>query len=199
VADDVSDTMALVLKGEPEWSALPSELPQPIRTLIRACLEKDRRQRVADISSALFVLGHQADLAPPVVAPAPLSIPTPRVPAWRRIAAVAGLALTTAAVTAAGMWFATRPEASSVARFFVSPPENVTFLTGGRPGTSVAISPDGRTLAFTARDAAGKVMLWVRPIDSLTARPLAGTDDAQFPFWSPDSRFIGYFTQDKMG
>jgi len=197
-ADDVSDTMALVLKGEPEWSALPSELPPSIRTLILACLEKDRRQRVADISSALFVLGHQADLAPPVVAPAPLSIPTPRVPAWRRIAAVAAFALTTAAVTAAGMWFATRPEASSVARFFVSPPENATFLMGGRSATSVVISPDGRMLAFTARDAASKVMLWVRPIDSLTAQPLAGTDDAQFPFWSPDSRFIGYFTQDKL-
>jgi hypothetical protein len=197
-ADDISDTLALVLKGEPDWSALPSNLPPSIRALIRSCLEKDRRQRVADVSSALFVFGHQADLAPSAVAPAPLSIPTPRLPAWRRIAAVAGLLVATAALAAAGVWFATRPEAPTVARFFVSPPENATFLTGGRPATSAVISPDGRMLAFTARDAAGKVMLWVRPIDALTAQPLAGTDAAQFPFWSPDSRFIGYFTQDKL-
>src|SRR5207237_4463733 len=49
-----------------------------------------------------------------------------------------------------------------------------------------------------ARNVAGKVMLWLRPLDALTAQPLAGTDGAQFPFWSPDSRFIGYFTQDKL-
>ena len=78
-------------------------------------------------------------------------------------------------------------------------PENTNFVTSNAlPATSVAISPDGRTLAFTARDAAGKTLLWVRPIDSLTAQPLAGTDNAALPFWSPDSRFIAYTASGKL-
>ena len=52
--------------------------------------------------------------------------------------------------------------------------------------------------AFTARDASGKVLLWIRSIDSLTAQPLAGTDDASFPFWSPDSLFVAYVAQQKL-
>ena len=78
------------------------------------------------------------------------------------------------------------------------PPEKTTFVTFNRVGTSVVISPDGSKLAFTARDASGKVLLWVRPIDSLTAQPLPGTDEAAYPFWSPDSRFVAYFAQEKL-
>src|ERR1700726_505079 len=61
-----------------------------------------------------------------------------------------------------------------------------------------AISQDGLRLAFVARDSSGKTLLWVRPLDSLTAQPLAGTEDARQPFWSPDSRFIGFFSQGKL-
>ena len=61
-----------------------------------------------------------------------------------------------------------------------------------------AVSPDGLRLAFVARDSSGKTLLWVRPLDSLTAQPLAGTEDARQPFWSPDSRFIGFFSQGKL-
>ena len=78
------------------------------------------------------------------------------------------------------------------------PPEKTTFVTFKRTATSVVISPDGSKLAFTARDASGKVLLWIRPIDALTAQPLPGTDAAAHPFWSPDSRFIGYFAQQKL-
>src|SRR5262245_49568764 len=70
--------------------------------------------------------------------------------------------------------------------------------TANRVAASPAISPDGSKLALTVRDSAGKVQLWIRPIDSLTAQPLAGTDGAAYPFWSPDSRFIGYSTQGRL-
>ena len=73
-----------------------------------------------------------------------------------------------------------------VTRVSVLPPEKSTLYT-------VTVSPDGRRLAFIATDATGKTMLWVRPLDALAAQPLAGTDDARYPFWSPDSRFIGFF------
>jgi hypothetical protein len=83
------------------------------------------------------------------------------------------LAVMMAAViaSAAQWWFAARPLAPSVTRFFGSPPEKSTFVTFGRVSTSVVISPDGSKLAFSARDASGKVLLWIRPIDSLTAAP----------------------------
>src|ERR1700726_3403677 len=61
-----------------------------------------------------------------------------------------------------------------------------------------AISQDGHRLAFVARDSVGKSLLWVRPLDSLTAQPLAGTEEASQPFWSPDSRFLGFFSQSKL-
>ncbi len=75
-------------------------------------------------------------------------------------------------------------------RLSVLPPENATF-------ESFAVSPDGRKLAFTAA-VNGRVMLWVRVLDSLEAKPLAGTDNASWPFWSPDSRSIGFFLPNKL-
>jgi eukaryotic-like serine/threonine-protein kinase len=74
----------------------------------------------------------------------------------------------------------------------------MTFVTGGRPGASAAISPDGRRIVFNVQEAPQKVSLWVRAIDALTAQPLPGTEDASFPFWSPDSRWIGYFAHGKL-
>ena len=109
--DDVSDTLANVLKIDPDWLVLPSEIPPAIRTLLQSCLTKDRRRRVADISTALFVLEKGASLAPPVgtVSVAPL----PRRPLWRRIAAVTGVVLVVAAVAGAAVWFGDAPRAAS--------------------------------------------------------------------------------------
>ena len=76
-------------------------------------------------------------------------------------------------------------EIDDVLRLSILPPENASF-------DSFAVSPDGRKLAFTAA-LDGKLMLWVRALDSLDAKPLAGTDNATYPFWSPDSRSIGFF------
>src|SRR5207253_469247 len=83
------------------------------------------------------------------------------------------------------------PVDTPVIRVSVLPPEKSTLGT-------VTVSPDGRRLAFIATDAMGKTLLWVRPLDSLAAQPLAGTDDASYPFWSPDSRFIGFFAGGKL-
>ena len=85
-----------------------------------------------------------------------------------------------------------------VIRFEVPPPKGMTFnLDPIIPGPGV-VSPDGRLLTFSARDAEGKVLLYVRPIDATEARVLEGTDDAFYPFWSPDSRFVGFFTRGRL-
>jgi hypothetical protein len=77
-----------------------------------------------------------------------------------------------------------------VLRLSILPPENATF-------ESFAVSPDGRKLVFTA-SLNGRMMLWVRALDSLEAKPLAGTDYASWPFWSPDSLSIGFFAPHKL-
>ena len=78
-------------------------------------------------------------------------------------------------------------------RFTIPPPEKGAFL-----GDVPIISPDGLRIAFTARDSSGRSFVWVRPLASITASPLSGTDDAAFPFWSPDSRFIGFYQNGKL-
>ena len=66
------------------------------------------------------------------------------------------------------------------------------------PAGRFALSPDGRRLAVVATDASGRTMLWIRPLDTNVAQPLAGTEDATFPFWSPDSRFIAFVALNKL-
>ena len=85
-------------------------------------------------------------------------------------------------------------------RFAVHPPANATFAATGAsvPSTQLALSPDGRRLAFVATPASGVPTLWIRALDSLTPQMLAGTEDAAFPFWSPDSRSIGFFARGKL-
>ena len=75
---------------------------------------------------------------------------------------------------------------------------NAPFFLAGQQSSGFAISPDGLRLAYVARSAEGQSVLWVRPLDSLQAQPLAGTADAGFPFWSPDSRSIGFFAEGKL-
>jgi Tol biopolymer transport system component len=88
--------------------------------------------------------------------------------------------------------FRRAPTEPELMRFNVPPPEKAIFAEAS------AISPDGRLLAFTAKETDGKVSLWIRPLDALTPKVLAGTDGAEFPFWSPDSRLIGFFADNKL-
>jgi serine/threonine protein kinase len=204
--EDVSDTLASVLKSDPDWSQFPAGIAGSIRPILEGCLHKDRRTRIPDVSVVRYML--HASGSPPATALAdgPSSNTERRRIAWWR-ASAALFALTTAVgVPAIYFWRSTIPQ---VTRFALLPPENQSFAIGDRTGTLVAISPDGKKLAFTTRqgvaarrevapDQAGKVTLWVRPVDSLVAHPLSGTDGAAFPFWSPDSRFVGFFANGKL-
>ncbi len=89
------------------------------------------------------------------------------------------------------------PEVRAV-RAFILPPEKSSFDFLGRNGGPVTVSPDGRRLAFVATTAEGKRLLWVRSLDTLSAQALTGTEGASHPFWSPDSRFIGFFADGKL-
>src|SRR5262249_48208715 len=156
---------------------------------------KERWYAIGDVRVELETIA--AEPAAPAAEP---QIIQARVP-LSRLVIPAALALIAGVVLGGGVyryWNLKFSAPPARARFFVLPAEKTTFYTGGRIGASGAISPDGRKLAFTAADSSGKVTLWLRFIDSLTAQPVPGTEGASFPFWSPESRFIAYFANDKV-
>jgi eukaryotic-like serine/threonine-protein kinase len=110
---------------------------------------------------------------------------------------VAGIAVLTALAVGAAYLLQT-PNPAAVVRSSILPPAGATFLLMTVESGPPVLSPDGTRLAFTARDEKGKVMLYVRPLNSTTARAFTGTDDAMYPFWSPDSREIGFFAGGKL-
>jgi len=192
--DDTSYTLANILKSEPEWNALPADTPSRVRRVLRRCLEKDPKSRSHDIADVRLDLD-DSDLA---VAP-PLSV-TPRLLNRERVA----WALLVAALAGSLAYsLGRKPPGSPVVRFQIDPPVNGYFGSstgaGQAEGTSGgSLSPDGTLLAFVATERPDRTQLWVRRLDSFTARPLPGTANALLPFWSPDSRWLGFFADGKV-
>src|SRR5262245_45124073 len=191
---DMSETLASILKSEPDWGALPADTPSALRRVLRRCLEKDPKRRVHDIADARLDLDETDSFVVTPPPPKPRLLNTERV-AWALLVAIlAGvLAYITLRV----------PPPPQVVRFQVAPPEDASFGSisgiGGLLGTSGGmLSPDGTQLVFVATSKTGRTELWLRRIDSFTSRPQSGTDDALMPFWSPDSRSIGFFAGSKL-
>jgi serine/threonine protein kinase len=122
--EDVGDTLAAVLRGEPDWAALPSKTPAAIRALLRSCLQRDRRKRLSDIAGALFVLDRAGDLVEPVMLPsvAPAATLTRRL--WRRAAPIAVAAAASLVVGGAIVRWWTRPSPPSVVRTTITSPDS---------------------------------------------------------------------------
>ncbi|HVL69583.1 MAG TPA: protein kinase [Vicinamibacterales bacterium] len=187
--EDITETLAAILRAEPDWSALPAGTPPAVRRLLRRCLEKDPKRRLGSMGDARLELEEPAEPAAPVPTTARRRLP------WMLAAAgVAGAIAASAFFIAFG---AARGSTDSGAalRLAVTPPRGASFSFDS---TQVALSPDGRLLAFITAGTAGATTLWVRPLDSLEARALPGTEGAQLPFWSPDSSEIGFFAEGKL-
>ena len=176
------DVLEAVGKNDPDWSALPAGTPRYLRRLIERTLAKDRKQRLQAIGEARIALEKEDSGAD--------SLPDKQSrPFW----VVAAGALLLGIGLAAGVALVHfREEQPRLVKLFVLPPEKTT-LTAYR----LAVSPDGRRMVFGAT-LNGKIELWVRDLDSLAARPLPGTEGASFPFWSSDSRSIGFFADGKL-
>lgn len=196
VADEVSDTLAMVLMKEPDWPLLPAATPPAVRTLRRRSLEKDRRRRLPDIGVARLDID-EAVAAPPTVVTA--TTPTPSQSHVRRERA-AWAAVAMAAIVAAGIGavhFMERPPAPAAAiRIPVMPPAGSEFTTSTNFGQ--ALSPDGRQIAFQILRA-GQSTLAIRTFDADEAREIPGTGGAGGTlFWSPDSRLIAFIADGKL-
>jgi serine/threonine protein kinase len=189
--DEISDTLAAVIKEDPDWSALPRDLPASISRLLRRCLEKDPRNRLGWIGDARLELNERDELVPEVDAVSG----RPRNRAWQAVIVVAAIASGSAATWAVSSRLRSSP-APALSRLSVLPPSGTTLYP---ETTSVALSPDGRTLAFvTEFTPTESPRLWLRSIDSTTARLLPGTDGASRPFWSPDGRYVAFFQEGKL-
>jgi hypothetical protein len=175
----------------------------PVRTLLRSCLVKDRRQRVADMSTILFVLGNAASLTaagPGNAETITRGSTTIAGRGWRYAAAVAAVALVVGAAATALYYRRALPAPSieqPAVRLSFVPPTDVALASGVNQLVPV-VSPDGRRLAFSASRLGEPVRILVRSLESLDAQSLPGTENGRGPFWSPDSRTLAFFADEKL-
>ena len=174
--ETVSDILAGVLKEEPDLTAVPVQ----VRRLLRTCLLKDPRQRLQDIGDAMLLL---EDVPAPSSETAPAPIRSTKRWVWPTIAAA--LALAFALVTGIHLREPAPAEPVSM-KFEIPAPEQTHFMT------QMALSPDGRLLAFTAAADDGIPAIWIRRLDSVEATRLPQSSTGTPFFWSQDSRFIAY-------
>ena len=190
---DVSELIASVLKIDPDLSALPADVSPSVRRLLRRCLEKDPRKRLSAIGDARLELDEIEHAAPALRATAQ---PARRSMVAILSAAVAGMVIT--AATAAWLWPSSRQTtAGGLTRLSVITPSGVDIYPDS---AEVAMSPDGRTVAFVVGNSVCLTtsQLWVRSLDAIAPRRLEGGDGAHLPFWSPDSRSIGFGAEGKL-
>jgi eukaryotic-like serine/threonine-protein kinase len=189
--ETVSDTLAAVLKTDVDWAALPAATPPAVRALLRRCLERDPKQRLRDIGEARVALANVSTLGP---APEPNVAGPSRSRAGTSWAALALVAVLSAAAAIA-LWTRLRPAPlRGVTRLAIPLPPGQVLSGNGGP----AITRDGRTLAYAARDATGIPRLYVRALESFEANVVSESEGAQQPFFSPDGTRVGFFARGKL-
>ena len=185
-----------ILRDDPTAiSEISPMTPPALNRVVKTCLAKDPEDRFQTAHDAKLQLqwiaegGSQAGLPAPVVA----RRKNREKLAW----SVAAVAFVAAALATAGYLRRAPREAVRVSAFLL-PPEKSDFDVSGASCGSLTVSPDGRHATFTAKDAEGKMVLWLRSLGELGAKPIGGTRGATFPFWSPDSRFLAFFAEGKL-
>jgi eukaryotic-like serine/threonine-protein kinase len=181
--DDVAEVLANVIKGEPDWRALPADTPPVLRVCLTRCLQKDLRQRFHDIADVRLAMEGAFE------APAG-QLDSNRVTSWSHAGVTyGGWAAAALVMVAGGLGILASvgrvpAELPETRLELVTPPADDPF--------SLAIAPDGRSVVFQARGQQGS-QLWLRRLEAAEAQPLPGTENGIMPFWSPDSRSIGFF------
>jgi len=194
-ADDISDTLAFVITKDPDWAALPRDTPQPLRKLLRRCLEKDRTRRLADIADARFELDEAFHPDPSTHVGA---VHNAAHSSWALLLPWS-LAAIAAVFAIAALWAPWQTsERRSATRFATDLGANAPLVLEANGAPALALSPDASSLAFIGRSADGEGQLYVRRLNQLTAVSIERTDGAVSPFFSPDGQWIAYFAGGKL-
>jgi len=172
--------IAAIVDDSPPSTVLATRVPG-LEYVLRRCLAKDPDDRWQTARDLMFAL---EGLAPVVAAPGVQQSPGLR--PITRIAAGLVLVLGAALIAALSWRTPSIVRSANVSRLSIPPPEHTTFM-GGYGAPHFALSPDGRRLVFVPTPVGGRTLLWIRDLDSVTARVLTGTDGATYPFWSPDN------------
>ncbi len=195
VAETASETLAAVMKDEPEWSTLPAATPVRLTALVRRCLVKDPRQRLRDIGEARILIEQLMSGAPePATSASSSTEVTPRRNVLRVVLTVGSALLLGAIGYLAGHFLGVTDRVLPI-RATIELPAGAQL---DRDNCSVVLSPDGNVLVFAAVSPGGEQVLWRRPLESATATILAGTEGATYPFGSPDGRFVAFFAEGKL-
>ena len=182
--DNLTEVLASVVKDQPDLTRVPFQ----VRRLLAACLEKDPNKRLRDIGDVWKLLDD-----PPVAKPethAQLARSRASGHAWAAVTALVLLALVPANVI---HWRESPPALRDVVQFQIAAPEKSRF-----DNSAPSLSPDGRKVVFAGATEDGICHLWVRSLDTLDSKIIADVQGAPFPFWSPDSRYVGYFDRGKL-
>jgi serine/threonine-protein kinase len=205
----VSETLAAVIRDDPNWSALPQAVPPRIRDLVKRCLCKDVRQRLQAIGDARIAIEEvQSGVAAPDLMPAPVAADAGRVSAWIRTMPWALAAILAIALAAALILIPSRTRQLSGPVMHLTLAAQAHHEEADRRGSAVAISQDGTRVAYVAMQGSpdtgksGDLLapqteafeLVVRKLDQLPPTPLPGTAGGSAPFFSPDGRWIGFST-----
>jgi eukaryotic-like serine/threonine-protein kinase len=191
-----ASTLGNIIHKDPRPAQeIAGPLPHDLETLLARCLRKDsarRWQSMADIKVALLDLKEDSAARELVADSRPRPRGLGRLARSRDLAWTLATAGIIAAAILAAVHYSEQPPQRNVLRYTLPFPDRTTDVR------EFVISPDGHYLAMDAGDQGSPRRLWVRALDSLDAQPLTGTEDASYPFWSPDSRWIGFFSHDKL-
>jgi serine/threonine protein kinase/Tol biopolymer transport system component len=195
--EDVTDILAAVVRAEPAWDRLPPSTPTKIRDLLRRCLQKDANKRARDAGDARIEI--EEALAATTNSDASSAAPARGIRALRRrpLVLALGTLLLGGAVVGLAVWnLKPSPSPQRVSRLVIDLPPGQQ-LAGLENGPAVSLSRDGAYLAYVARQA-GTQQIYLRPLDSLQARPIPGTEGGVSPFFSPDGQWLGIFAGGKL-
>jgi len=191
-----ADVVTAILKEDPpDLPVVERHIPLALARIVDRCLEKSPARRFQSASDLAFAL--QALSTPSGATTSLVATPQPgRARMWI-VAGVAGAALITALAYGTARLTRPAPVAGVTTAFPLTLSEGWTLSLGQQGGASLtplAVSPDGRQIAFLATSSDGQRMLWVRVRDTIAARMLPGTENAMSPFWSPDGRYLAFFS-----
>ena len=188
----VTDTLAKILEGVPDWEALPENTPWRIQELLHRCLTKDAHDRLRDIATVRIEV--KLALEEPATE-LPTGTASTVQPARQRWGMTVGLVVLGAIVTGLAVWSLVRstPQVERLSRFVITPPSTAPLSNSNSPDAQ--ISPDGSRIAYATLGSGSTRRLYTRPLDGLMATSIPGTEAARPDFFfSPDGQSLAFFT-----